>query len=158
MTKQQCYAAASREIEIRLEKGGDLISDLGNITAVLKKRLTVFSWIGFYFYRDSHLILGPFQGPPACVFLEMNHGVCGTCAAELKSIIVPDVRRFPGHVACDPDSRSEIVIPCFNLENQLAAVLDIDSDQLAAFDETDQINLEQLCECLRTIWRPVRYD
>lgn len=158
MTKQQRYTAACREIEIRLEKGGDFISDLGNITAVLKKRFTAFSWIGFYFYRDAHLILGPFQGPPACVVLEMNHGVCGTCAAELKSIIVPDVSLFPGHIACDPNSRSEIVIPCFNIENRLAAVLDVDSDQPDSFDETDQINLEQLCERLQTIWRPVRYD
>ena len=158
MTKEQCYTAASREIAIRLENGGGLVADLGNVTAVLKKRFSVFSWVGFYLLRNSRLVLGPFQGPPACVTLELNQGVCGTCAAELKSIIVPDVHQFPGHVACDPNSKSEIVIPCFNDENQLAAVLDVYSDQFNAFDEVDQINLVQLCERLRLIWRPSQHD
>jgi L-methionine (R)-S-oxide reductase len=158
MTKKQHYLAASREIAIRLENGGELYADLGNVAAVLKKRFAIFSWIGFYLFRNSRLILGPFQGPPACVTLELNQGVCGSCAAELRSIIVPDVHQFSGHVACDPNSKSEIVIPCFNDENQLAAVLDVDSDQFDAFDEVDQINLEHLCERLRPIWRPSRYD
>ncbi|NQT26239.1 GAF domain-containing protein, partial [candidate division KSB1 bacterium] len=113
MDKKAKYIASLREIDIRLEKGGDLIADLGNIAAVLKKRHPFF-WVGFYFVQDDQLVLGPFQGTPACVFLEMGDGVCATCAKEKKTIIVPDVHKFPGHVACDPKSKSEIVVPFFD--------------------------------------------
>jgi len=105
MTKTEKYIAAIREIEIRLEKGGDLIADLCNVAAVLKKRLAFF-WIGFYLLKNNQLVLGPFQGSPACVFLKIGEGVCGTCADQRDTLIVPDVHQFPGHVACDPNSKS----------------------------------------------------
>ena len=152
MTKKDKYLASLREMKTRLGKGGNLISDLGNITAVLKKRMN-FYWVGFYLVEKDRLVLGPFQGTPACVFLEIGNGVCGTCALEKKSILVPNVHAFPGHIACDPNSKSEIAIPCFDNENVFRAVLDIDSDRLNAFDETDRKYLEALSDQLRPLWR-----
>jgi len=152
MNKADQYTAALREIDIRLEHGGDPIADLGNITAILKKRFAHFYWVGFYIIRDKRLVLGPFQGTPACVFLEMGKGVVGTCAAQKTPVVVPDVHAFSGHVACDPKSKSEIVIPCENIQRDLMAVLDVDSDQVDAFDEVDQRNLELLAERIRPVW------
>lgn len=152
MKKKDKYTACHREIRIRLEKGGDLIADLGNIAAVLKKRMNHYFWVGFYFVEKNRLVLGPFQGPPACVFLQKNQGVCATCVSEKKTLIVSDVHQFPGHVACDPNSKSEIVVPVFDEQGVLKAILDVDSNELNAFDETDQICLEQITEGLRTIW------
>ncbi len=151
MTKQDRYTAAMREIEVRLERGGDLIADLGNVTAVLKKRLGFF-WIGFYFLHENHLVLGPFQGTPACVFLSLEKGVCATCAREKKTILVPDVHRFSGHVACDPNSRSEIAVPVYAEANDLRAILDVDSNVLNDFDEVDKEHLERIVESLRACW------
>jgi len=112
MTKSDNYLACIREIETRLKKGGDLIADLGNVTAIIKKRLDFF-WVGFYLYRNNQLVLGPFQGTPACVFLPLDNGVCGACATRGETIIVENVHDFPGHIACDPNSKSEIVVPVF---------------------------------------------
>jgi len=151
MTKQDRYTAAMREIEVRLERGGDLIADLGNVTAVLKKRL-VFFFFFFYFLHENHLVLGPFQGTPACVFLSLEKGVCATCAREKKTILVPDVHRFSGHVACDPNSRSEIAVPVYAEANDLRAILDVDSNVLNDFDEVDKEHLERIAESLRTCW------
>ncbi len=127
MTKEENYIAALREIEVRLERGGDLVGDLGNVAAVLKKRLSFF-WVGFYFYIENHLILGPFQGTPACVFLSMEKGVCAACVKKKETLLVPDVSQFPGHVPCDVDSKSEIVVPLFDEEGELRGVLDVDSN------------------------------
>ena len=151
MTKQDRYTAAMREIGVRLERGGDLIADLGNVTAVLKKRLGFF-WIGFYFLHENHLVLGPFQGTPACVFLSLEEGVCATCAREKKTILVPDVHRFSGHVACDPSSQSEIAVPVYAEANDLRAILDVDSNVLNDFDEVDKEHLEKIAESLRACW------
>jgi len=151
MTKQDLYTASIREIEIRLAKGGDLIADLGNTAAALFKRLDFF-WLGFYFVRGDKLVLGPFQGAPACVFLQMGKGVCSACVTERKTIIVPDVHLFPGHVACDPASKSEIAVPIFDAQGRVAAVLDVDSDKLDMFDETDRLNLEAVGEMLKPLW------
>ncbi|MBN1780271.1 GAF domain-containing protein [bacterium] len=152
MTKSEKYTAALREIDIRLSKGGDLYADLGNVTAVLKKRFPYIFWIGFYLLQENRLVLGPFQGTPACVFLEMGKGVCGTCANEQKAILVSDVHEFDGHVACDPNSKSELVIPCFDSDDRLRAVLDADSDQLNAFDGTDQTGLMNVADKIRGLW------
>lgn len=151
MTKEEKYIAAIREIEIRLERGGDLIGDLGNVAAILKKRLNFF-WVGFYFYRDNHLVLGPFQGTPACVFLSLEKGVCAACATKKEAILVPDVSRFEGHVPCDANSKSEIVVPMFDDKGSLRAVLDVDSDQLETFDETDRFHLEKVAEMIKECW------
>ena len=151
LDKKAKYIASLREIDIRLEKGGDLIADLGNIAAVLKKRQAYF-WVGFYFFQDNQLVLGPFQGTPACVFLSLENGVCAACVNERKTIIVPDVHQFPGHVACDPDSKSEIVVPLFDPEGKIRGVLDIDSDALNMFDDVDQEYLEQIADRIQALW------
>ncbi len=151
MTKTEKYIAAVREIEIRLEKGGDFIADLGNVATVLKKRLRFF-WVGFYLLKNNQLVLGPFQGSPACVFLTIGEGVCGTCAEQGKTMIVPDVHHFPGHVACDSNSKSEIVIPLFDQNQSIRGVLDVDSDRQNDFDKADRENLEKIGELLKSRW------
>ena len=151
MTKEDKYVASLREIEIRLSKGGDLIADLGNIAAILKKRLGFF-WVGFYFLKNNRLVLGPFQGTPACVFLPMGKGVCGTSALKKETLIVPDVHLFPDHIPCDPNSKSEIVVPLFNTNSTLRGVLDVDSDEVDAFDEVDKIYLEKIGEMIKKCW------
>jgi GAF domain-containing protein len=151
LDKKDRYNATIREIEIRMQRGGDLIGDFGNVAAVLKKRLGFF-WTGFYFVRENYLVLGPFQGNPACVYLSLAEGVCSACVRENRTIIVPDVHDFEGHIACDPQSRSEIVIPVYDSENRLRAVLDVDSDKPDHFDETDQENLEKIRDMLRSCW------
>jgi GAF domain-containing protein len=151
MTKADKYLASLREIEVRLEKGGDLTADLGNIAAILKKRLDFF-WIGFYYVRGDRLVLGPFQGTPACVFLPAGEGVCGTCAAKRETIIVPDVHAFPGHIACDAGSRSEIVVPLFDEGGVLRGVLDVDSDKPDMFDDVDRVNLEAVASRIKPFW------
>ena len=151
MTKEECYMAAIREIEVRMARGGDRVADLGNVAAILKKRLDFF-WIGFYFFRDNHLVLGPFQGTPACVFLSVEKGVCAACVTRKETVLVPDVSAFPGHVACDPNSKSEIAVPVFDTAGNLRAVLDADSDALNTFDDVDRTYLEKVAEMLRSCW------
>jgi GAF domain-containing protein len=151
MSKEDRYIAALREIDIRLQKGGDLAADLGNAAAVLTKRLGYF-WIGFYFVRGDRLVLGPFQGPPACVFLPAGKGVCGTCAGNRETVLVPDVEKFPGHIACDAASRSELCVPLFDGSGSVRAVLDLDSETLNAFDETDVKYCERLAARLTGMW------
>ena len=151
MKKKEQYIAAIREIEIRLETGGDLIADLGNVTAVLKKRLSFF-WVGFYFVNKAHLVLGPFQGAPACVFLPYGKGVCSTCAEQEETLIVPDVEQFPGHIPCDSRTKSEIVVPFYDRKGVLRGVLDVDGDRLDAFDEIDRMHLEKIEKVIRVCW------
>jgi len=151
MSKEDRYIAALREIDVRLQKGGDLVADLGNAAAVLKKRLLYF-WIGFYLLKGDRLVLGPFQGTPACVFLPLGQGVCGACAAERETVLVPDVGKFPGHIACDPNSKSEICVPLFDGSGSVRAVLDMDSETLNAFDDTDAKYCERLAARLTGIW------
>lgn len=114
----------------------DLIANLSNVCAALRECLPIASWIGFYIRRGGELVLGPFQGKVACVRIALGRGVCGTAAAERRTVIVPDVERFPGHIACDAGSRSEIVVPV-ERDGAVVAVLDLDSYELAAFDEVD---------------------
>jgi GAF domain-containing protein len=114
----------------------DLIANLANVTAVLRACLPIASWIGFYITRADELVLGPFQGNVACVRIAFGRGVCGTAAAERRTLIVPDVEQFPGHIACDAGSKSEIVVP-IEVGGKVVAVLDLDSYELAAFDDTD---------------------
>ncbi|MBR1889549.1 MAG: GAF domain-containing protein [Alloprevotella sp.] len=122
----------------------DAIAIQANISALLKETFG-FHWVGFYRVAGSELILGPFQGPPACVHIGYGKGVCGTCWETATTQVVPDVDKFPGHIACSSLSRSEIVVPVFDAEKKVCAVLDIDSADLDTFDATDAVALETLC-------------
>jgi len=118
----------------------DLVANLANLSAALMHGIEAASWAGFYILRDGELVLGPFQGKVACVRIGLGRGVCGTAAAERRTLVVRDVLEFPGHIACDPDSRSEIVVPLVR-GGQLLGVLDVDSRHPAAFDEVDAAHL-----------------
>jgi GAF domain-containing protein len=146
-----------REIGVRIKKGGALFADLGNVIAVLQKQFQHF-WIGVYFLYHDRLVLGPFQGPPACVFLSLDAGVCAACIREKKSMIVQDVHAFPGHVACDPRSKSEIVIPLYDRHEVIRAVLDIDSDAIGHFDEVDREFLERIGKQIMPLWEQPLQD
>ncbi len=117
------------------------ITTLSNASALLNTYLDDISWVGFYLFKDSKLILGPFQGRVACTTIELNKGVCGKCASTLETVIVPNVHEFEGHIACDSRSNSEIVLPII-INNKLYGVLDIDSTSFNRFNETDKENLE----------------
>lgn len=128
----------------------DLIANLANVVAALRECLPIASWVGFYITRaPGELVLGPFQGKVACVRIAFGRGVCGTAAAERRIVIVPDVEQFPGHIACDAGSRSEIVLPIVR-DNRVVAVLDLDSYDLAAFDDVDAKYLAQVAALAST--------
>ena len=133
-----------------VEDEPDLIANLANITAALRECVPDASWIGFYVRRGDELVLGPFQGKIACVRIAFGRGVCGTAAAQKRTVIVADVDTFPGHIACDAGSRSEIVVPILR-DGQVVAVLDLDSYQLAAFDEVDAAGLAPIAELASTL-------
>jgi L-methionine (R)-S-oxide reductase len=128
----------------------DLIANLANAAAALKACIAKASWVGFYLVKDQELVLGPFQGNVACVRIAFGRGVCGTAAAEKRVVIVPDVEKFAGHIACDAGSRSEIVVPIL-ARGKLVAVLDVDSYELAAFDDIDAAGLAPIAELLGTL-------
>lgn len=134
--KAERYAEALPQLEALVADEPDLIANLANITAVLRTCLPIASWVGFYIARSGELVLGPFQGNVACVRIAFGRGVCGTAAAERRTVIVPDVDQFPGHIACDAGSKSEIVVP-IAVGDKVVAVLDLDSYELAAFDDID---------------------
>lgn len=136
LDREGIYNEVIPQIEALILGEGDIIANLANITAALKEALG-FLWIGFYIVRDGELVLGPFQGPVACTRIQIGKGVCGTSWLEKKSINVPDVDDFPGHIACSSRSKSEIVLPVFK-NSEVAMVLDVDSDQLNDFSETDK--------------------
>ena len=125
------------------------ISNLANASALLWQELPDINWAGFYLLEDEQLILGPFQGKPACTVIAFGKGVCGRAASTRKTQLVPDVHAFPGHIACDASSRSEIVIPLLNNNGELFGVLDIDSPYLNRFTDEDREGLEQIAACLR---------
>ncbi len=134
------------QIKSLVEGETDLIANMANVSACLKDTFN-FWWVGFYRVEGEELVLGPFQGPLACTRIRKGKGVCGTAWQEAKTMIVPDVDAFPGHIACSSLSRSEIVVPIVK-DGKVTAVLDIDSEKLATFDQTDQKYLEQLAEAL----------
>lgn len=141
-TKEERYKTLIPQIEAVLEDEVDLIANMANVAAMLHETFN-FWWTGFYRVVGRTLVLGPFQGPMACTRIQKGRGVCGTAWAEEKTQVVPDVDAFPGHIACSSASRSEIVIPVWK-KRKIVAVLDIDSDKLATFDETDRRYLEQI--------------
>lgn len=141
--KEQQYESLIPQIRALLEGEEDLIANLGNISAALKEQFN-WLWIGFYLVKNDELVLGPFQGPVACTRIKKGKGVCGTAWQEEKTLIVPDVEKFSGHIACNTGSRSEIVIPVVK-SDKIIGVLDADSRELNEFDETDRYYLEQIC-------------
>ena len=129
------------------DEGGaalDEIALMATIHSVLANRFEHYFWTGFYRVRDGRLVVGPYIGTVGCLQIEFGRGVCGTAAAERKTVIVDDVHQFPGHIACDPSSKSEIVVPVFGRDAALIAVLDVDSDRLSAFDQDDARGLERI--------------
>ena len=147
-SKEEKYHELLPQIKALLKEENDLIATLANMTGVLKMNFEEFSWVGFYFlkntiHRASELVLGPFQGKPACTRIGVGHGVCGKSVELKQTIVVPEVSKFPGHIYCDPNSRSEIVVPLVR-NKKVLGVLDIDSDRLGTFDETDQKFLQKI--------------
>ena len=145
-TKQERYEALLPQIASVVEGEADLIANMANVAAMLHETFG-FWWTGFYRAVDEELVLGPFQGPMACTRIKKGRGVCGTAWLKEETQVVPDVDKFPGHIACSSASRSEIVVPVFQ-EGKVIAVLDIDSAQLATFDETDRQYLERIVQLL----------
>ncbi len=143
-TKQEQYEALIPQIKGLLEGESDLVANLGNIAAALKEQFG-WLWIGFYLVKDNELVLGPFQGPVACTRIRKGRGVCGASWERAETLVVPDVEKFPGHIACSSLSRSEIVIPIFK-NGEVEAVFDADSVELDQFDETDKMFLEQIVQ------------
>lgn len=142
MTKEEKYNELLPQIESVLSVETDIIANMANVSAMLHEAFG-FWWTGFYRVVDDVLVLGPFQGPMACTRIKKGKGVCGTAWAEAKSQVVPNVHKFPGHIACSSVSNSEIVVPIFHA-GEVVAVLDIDSAEFNTFDETDRIWLEKL--------------
>ncbi len=141
-TKHEQYESLLPQVKAVITGETDLIANLANITACLKQQFG-WLWVGFYFVKNNELVLGPFQGPLACTRIKKGKGVCGTAWAEKKTLIVPDVNQFTGHIACNSLSLSEIVVPVIR-DNEVIAVLDIDSADYNEFGETDQAFLEEL--------------
>ncbi len=141
-SKEEQYRTLLPQIKSLIDGETDLIANLANIAAALKSTFNFF-WVGFYLVKDDELVLGPFQGPVACTRIKKGRGVCGTAWQEAKTLVVPDVDLFPGHIACSSLSRSEIVVPIVR-NGVVVGVLDVDSDQLATFDDTDKLFLEEI--------------
>ncbi|MCH2229395.1 MAG: GAF domain-containing protein [Crocinitomicaceae bacterium] len=147
--KKAAYESLIPQIKALTEGETDSIAILANVTAALKEAFNFF-WVGFYLIKEDELVLGPFQGPIACTRIQHGRGVCGTSWANNETIIVEDVETFPGHIACSNLSRSEIVVPLVK-DNKVIGVLDIDSSDLATFDEIDSEQLNILCSWLVTV-------
>ena len=141
------YQLLVKQVKSLLRKEDNLITNLSNFTAALKQTFSKISWVGFYLFDGTKLYLGPFQGKVACTEIQIGSGVCGTSAKERKTIIVEDVDKFPGHIACDVESRSEIVVPIFK-DEKIFGVLDLDSTDYSSFNETDRKYLEELVNFL----------
>jgi len=145
-TKEEQYASLLPQIKALLEGEPDLIANLANITGALKEQFN-WLWVGFYLVKNDELVLGPFQGPVACTRIKKGRGVCGTSWAKAQTLIVPDVEKFPGHIACSSLSRSEIVVPIIR-NNKVLGVLDADSIEPDQYDNIDQNYLEQITELI----------
>ncbi len=141
-SKAEQYQTLLPQIKALIEGEPDLIANLANIAAALKEQFG-WLWVGFYLVKNDELVLGPFQGPIACTRIKKGRGVCGTSWAQATTLIVPDVEKFPGHIACSSLSKSEIVVPIIR-NNEVVAVLDADSEALDLYDETDQKYLEEI--------------
>ena len=143
------YKQLTRQLVFLLQGETDQVAILANTAALLMTELENVSWAGFYLEKEGELILGPFQGKPACIHIPLGKGVCGTAFATQETVRVPDVHAFPGHIACDSESASEIVIPLSNRSGKLIGVMDLDSKKPDRFSEDDQAGLEILAAALR---------
>lgn len=141
---EDIYKQLIKQFEHLIDPNDKVISNLSNFTAALKQSFNKISWVGFYVLNGNKLFLGPFQGNIACTEISLGNGVCGTSALSKQTIIVANVGKYPGHIACDSGSRSEIVIPIISNEN-IWGVLDLDSYNLSAFNDIDKFYLEQFC-------------
>jgi L-methionine (R)-S-oxide reductase len=146
-SKGTLYRDLAASVESLLAGETDALANLANASALLAQALTRINWCGFYLLRGEELVLGPFQGKPACVRIPVGKGVCGTAAARRETLVVPDVNAFPGHIACDAASRSEIVVPILH-GSVLRGVLDVDSPELSRFDDADSEGLELFVKTL----------
>ena len=145
--KKEQYQSLIPQIEALLYGETELVANLANISAALKEQFKWF-WVGFYMVKGNELVLGPFQGPVACTRIAKGKGVCGAAWEQSKTLIIPDVEAFPGHIACSSLSRSEIVIPVYH-QGEVIGVLDVDSEELDQFDQTDSQYLEQIINLLQ---------
>ncbi|MBL7919005.1 MAG: GAF domain-containing protein [Bacteroidia bacterium] len=147
-TKEEKYKELIPQISALIEGEKDNIANMANICAALKFGLEFF-WVGFYLVKEEQLVLGPFQGPVACTRINLGKGVCGTSWQKKETIIVEDVEKFPGHIACSSLSKSEIVLPLFDAQKNVIAVFDVDSDELNSFDKTDEMYLNKIINLLK---------
>jgi len=145
--KRAAYGELAAQLAALIEGEPDLVANTANMAALIYHGLPELNWAGFYFARDGELVLGPFQGKPACVRIAWGNGVCGTAAARGTAIIVADVDEFPGHIACDAASRSELVVPLV-AEGRVVGVLDLDSPRRGRFDDADRVGCERLVAIL----------
>lgn len=149
MTKDDLYREAQRDIGALIDGLDDPVAAMSSCASVLHERLEAASWTGFYRVVAPELLrVGPYQGPPACLEIPFDRGVCGAVASSGESLVVPDVHAFPGHVVCDDRARSEVVVPVYDSAGSLVAVLDVDSHEPAAFDDVDRRGLEKVVELL----------
>lgn len=146
-SRADIYEALVPQIASIIEDEPNLTANLANVAAVLKEAFNFF-WVGFYLRDETNLVLGPFQGPLACTRIAFHKGVCGHAYSTQKSVLVPDVEQFPGHIACSSASKSEVVVPIFSTTGEIVGVLDVDSDQLNDFSEVDVIGLEKIMQVL----------
>lgn len=151
MRKEEKYRLLTAQVKSLIEGETDSVSVMANVSAAVHEAMGFF-WTGFYIVHGDELRLGPFQGSVACMHIPFGRGVCGTAWKEAKTVVVPDVEEFPGHIACSSLSRSEIVVPVFNTKNEVVAVLDIDSCDLHTFDEVDQHWLEDVVKSLTNLF------
>ena len=151
MNKIEKYKLLIEQIRVLIEGETDPVAVMANVSAAIHETME-FWWTGFYRVINNELVLGPFQGPVACMHIGFGKGVCGTSWKEQRSVVVPDVEQFPGHIACSSLSRSEIVVPVFSKGGEVVAVLDIDSKELSTFDNYDQEYLEAICKMLTTLF------
>ncbi len=146
--KEEQYKLLVSQIEALIDGEKDTIAVMSNVAAAIHQFFG-FWWTGFYRVIDNELVLGPFQGPIACMHIPYGKGVCGTSWQRAETVIVPDVEQFPGHIACSSESRSEIVVPVFGSDGKVIAVLDIDSEHLGTFDDIDRKYLEDICKLIK---------
>jgi len=148
--KEKIYRQVTGAIRATLEGEADLIASMTTIACLLHHSLDYFFWTGFYrVVAPGELLIGPYQGTLGCLRISFDRGICGAAARSRETIVVPDVHQFPGHIACDSNSRSEIVVPVFNHRDEIIAVLDVDSAEYDAFDEVDKRHLEEIVAFLR---------
>lgn len=149
-SKKEKYESLLPQLAALIEGETDLVANLANITAALRETFGWW-WVGFYWVKNGQLVLGPFQGPIACTRIALGKGVCGTSWKEARSLLVPDVEKFPGHIACSSSSVAEIVVPVFDKENKVTGVLDVDSERYDVLDETDVFYLEKVSRIITKV-------